>query len=194
VTTPSFFRGLGGWSEAWEGDWRGLSIHSCPSIFGTGLYLRLIRTLLFAWIGMLLLSRRIPNLSLAFRYRPWLCLLIGILGLLVVALLAIPAILLIVLLCLTLIGIPVAVLAIIALVGLGLVAWLVPVYGFSRYTFVAHGMNRFLSVSIWAVLLWILNSVSCMWGVFVFVGVLFWLTGFGAMLLSRVGSRDPIPR
>ncbi|MCP4544897.1 MAG: hypothetical protein GY835_00365 [bacterium] len=189
--TPISTNVWGLFNDDWDWDWYDVGFHPIFSPFNRGnMFSQLLRTLLLAWIGMFLLAKRIPNLSKAFRHRPWFSMLVGLLTVGSSIVLLIPAAILIALLVLVLIGIPVAILGIIAIVGLMIIAWLVPIYTFSRFTFEAHGMHRFLSVSLWVVFFWMLAYMAQLHGIFGFVRILLTLTGLGAVVLSRIGSRD----
>ena len=158
--------------------------------------LKLLQILALAGVGLLLLAKRIPNLSAALRRRGGRSLLVGLLTLLVCILLLIPAVLVIVLLVLTLVGIPVAVLAILAIIGLCYLSIILPIYAFSRYTFEARGMNRFLSVGIWAGIFWLLFSFGqalSLGGFLGFLQFLLFLFGMGALVMTRLGTRAVVP-
>lgn len=158
--------------------------------FDTGdALLKLLRFLVIALAGSLLLATRLPRFTAGLRYRPWRSLLVGFL-----ALLAIPAVLvLILLLVLTIVGIPIAVLALLALACLGFVAWLIPLFAFSRYVFEVRGMNRYLAVAAWAGIFWLFHMLGhgggpLKWLVF-FVESVLCCGGLGALVITRLGSR-----
>jgi hypothetical protein len=165
--------------------------------FGTGeALLKLLEFLALAMAGSILLAARIPRFTAGLRCRPWRSLLVGFLTLLAAALLAIPAALILFLLLLTLVGIPVVVLAILALVGLGFLAWLIPLYTFSRYTFEVRGMNRYAAVAIWAAIFWLFHilghAAGPMKGFVLFVEIAAWCFGLGTLVITRLGSRHLI--
>jgi hypothetical protein len=153
---------------------------------------RLLSILILAWVGMVILRTRVPNLSLGLKTRPGHSLLLGFLTFLAFLLLLVPLILFMVLVALTVIGIPVVVLAIIGLIGLGFLGWLVPLYTFSRYTFEARGMGTFLSVGLWAVIFWSFHTLGQAMNIgwlFAIVEFLVLLFGIGAMVITRLGAR-----
>ncbi|MBM4116531.1 polymer-forming cytoskeletal protein [bacterium] len=155
--------------------------------------LKLLEFLVLALAGSLLLATRLPRFTAGVRYRPWRSLLIGFLSSLAILLLAIPAVLVLILLLLTIVAIPVVVLAILALVGLGFAAWLIPLYAFSRYTFEIRGMNRYLAVAIWAGIFWLFHMFGHLGGpvkgLVLFVEIVAWCLGLGALVITRLGSR-----
>jgi hypothetical protein len=155
--------------------------------------LTLLKILAIALAGQFLLASRLPRFTAGLRRRPGRSLLVGLLTLLAVILLLVPVILLLILLMLTVIGVPVAVLLILAMVGLGFMAWLVPLYTFSRYTFEARGMNRYLSVTIWALIYWFVYAVIAGAGPFLgpvmFLEFVVFLFGLGALVVTRLGTR-----
>lgn len=162
--------------------------------FDTGdALLKLLEFLVIALAGSLLLAARLPRFTAGLRYRPWRSLLVGFLSLLAAVLLAIPAVLVLILLLLTIVGIPVAVLAVLALAGLGFVAWLIPLFAFSRYTFEVRGMNRYLAVAIWAGIFWCFHVLGHLGGpvkgLVLFVEIVIWCGGLGALVITRLGSR-----
>ena len=165
--------------------------------FGTDdALLKLLEFLALAMAGSILLAARIPRFTAGLRCQPWRSLLVGFLTLLAAALLAIPVALILFLLLLTLVGIPVVVLAILALVGLGFAAWLIPLYTFSRYTFEVRGMNRYAAVAIWAAIFWLFHVLGHvggpMKGLVLFVEIVAWCIGLGALVVTRLGSRHLI--
>ncbi len=178
-----------------EDDWDFNGFHvNRHGPFSTGeALLKLFEFLAIALVGQFLLASRLPRFTAGLRRRPGRSLLVGLLTLLVSVVLLVPAILLLILLMLTVIGVPVAVLIILALVGLGFMAWLVPLYTFSRYSFEARGLNRYLSVAIWAVIFWfvyaIVSGAGPLLGLVVFLEVLLFVFGLGAMVITRLGTR-----
>jgi len=171
-------------------DWRpfGRGIMPAPLSGFRGSVQNLLAMLILAWVGMLVLATRLPRLTGALRFNGLRSFFLGLLTLLIALLLAIPFLLLIVVLVLTFIGIPVAFLAVLAVIGLGFLGWLVPLYAVSRYTFETRGVNRYLSVGIWAVVFWIVHSLG---GGFIFlIELLVFLLGIGALVQSRLGTRE----
>jgi hypothetical protein len=158
--------------------------------------LKLLEFLALAMAGAFLLAARIPRFTAGLRLRPWRSLLVGFLTLLAAALLAIPAALILFLLLLTLVGIPVVILTVLALVGLGFAAWLIPLYTFSRYTLEVRGMNRYAAVAIWAGVFWLFHVLGHgggpAKGLVLFVEIVAWCIGLGALVLTRLGSRHLI--
>ena len=158
-----------------------------------GAVLKLVEFLVLALAGSLLLAPRLPRLTAGLRRKPGKSILLGVLSLLAALLLVVPAALLLILLLLTVVGIPVAVLVVLALVGVGFVAWLIPLYTFSRYTFEARGMNRYLSVTLWAGIYWLLHMLGAglgpVGGLVTTIEAVAWLFGLGALVLTRLGSR-----
>ena len=142
-----------------------------------------------------LLAARLPNMSAGLRGHPGQSFLVGLLSVFAALLLLIPAILVLLLLVLTLVGIPIAFLAALFVGGVVLLTWLLPLYTFSRYSFEARGLNRFLSVGIWTGIFWIVHSLGQALGspgpglIVVLVEILVALLGLGALVLTRFGSR-----
>ncbi len=175
----------------WGEDWLNFGTNIDDYTFGKAV-IKLFQILALAGVGLLLLAKRIPNLTIALKRRPGRSFLIGLLSLIVGGLLMVPAALLIILLVLTVVGIPVAVLAILTIVGLCYISLILPIFSFSRYTFEKRGMNRFMSVAIWAAIFWFLFSLgqsgplSPMFNVLQFLIFLF---GMGALVMTRLGTR-----
>lgn len=155
--------------------------------------LKLFEFLAVALVGQLLLASRMPRFTAGLRMRPGRSFLVGLLTFLACVLLLVPAVILLLVLVLTVVGIPVAFLVILGLVGLGFLAWLVPLYTFSRYSFEARGMNRYLSVAIWATIFWFVHAIvgaaGPLIGLVVLIEIVLFLFGLGAMVVTRLGNR-----
>ncbi len=176
-----------------EWDFNGFSIIGQGPLSASEALFKLIEFLAVALAGQFLLASRLPRFTSGLRRRPGRSVLVGLLTLLVSIVLLVPAILLLVLLMLTVIGVPVAILIILALVGLGFMAWLVPLYTFSRYSFEARGMNRYLSVALWALIFWFLHVIVAaagpLVGLVLFLEFVVFLFGLGALVVTRLGTR-----
>ncbi|MBN2171342.1 MAG: polymer-forming cytoskeletal protein [Candidatus Krumholzibacteriota bacterium] len=179
-----------GFSRFFGSDWRPFRRGIMPGPFPgfRGSVQNLLAMLILSWVGLLVLATRLPRLTGALRHHGMRSFFLGLLTLLIALLLAIPFVLLIVVLVLTFIGIPVAFLAVLAVIGLAFLGWLVPLYALSRYTFETHGVNRYLSVGIWAVVFWILHSLGG--GVIFLIELFIFLLGIGALVQSRLGTRE----
>lgn len=179
------------WGDEWRFD--DFEVHAGRPASAADAFFMLLEFLAVALAGAILLGARLPRFTSGLRLRPGRSFLVGLLTFVLAILLVVPVALLLIVLMLTLVGIPVAVLAIIALVGLGFIAWLIPLYTFSRYTFEARGMNRYLSVLIWAAIFWFFHAIvggpGFLTGLVVFIEVLVFLFGLGALVTTRLGSR-----
>ncbi len=176
----------------WDFDGFGYRAGRAALSFGDAVW-RLVEILILALVGQLLLSARVGNMSEGLRRRPGYSFLVGLLTLLAAILLLIPAALVIILVALTVVGIPVAILAILGIVGLGFLGWLLPLWAFSRYTFEARGLNRYLSVSIWAGIFWLVHMLGSSVSTFGLIGLVefvVFLFGIGALVLTRLGARE----
>lgn len=170
------------------------------------LVLRLFGMLFVALLVQIIFRKRIENVSSTLRFRPWKSLLYGLLFLLGLIVLFIPVIITLVLLLafLAIILSPIPPLMILVLVaflisiaiiiiGLVVVPGLMPVFSFSRFTFEKRGMNPFLSVFLWILMIWVVASmVEWVGGIPNALGVLveisFYVFGIGAIMGSRMGK------
>ncbi len=177
--------------DEWQFD--EFEIHG-PGPFSAGqALLKLFEFLAIALAGQLLLASRMSRFTAGLRLRPGRSFLVGLLTLLAAILLLVPAAILLLVLVLTVVGIPVAFLVVLGIVGLGFMAWLVPLYTFSRYSFEARGMNRYLSVGIWAAIFWFVHTIvgaaGPLIGLVILIEIVLFLFGLGAMVVTRLGNR-----
>ncbi len=170
------------------------------------LVLRLFGMLFVALLILIIFRKRVDKVTSTLRFRPWKSLLYGLLFLLGLIVLFIPVIITLVLLLafLAIILSPIPPLMILVLVaflisiatiiiGIVVVPGLMPVFAFSRFTFEKRGMNSFLSVFLWILMIWVLASmVEWVGGIPNALGVLvevsFYVFGIGAIMGSRMGK------
>jgi hypothetical protein len=170
------------------------------------LVLRLFGMIFVALLILIIFRKRVDKVTSTLRFRPWKSLLYGLLFLLGLIVLFIPVIITLVLLLafLAIILSPIPPLMILVLVaflisiatliiGLVVVPGLMPLFAFSRFTFEKRGMNSFLSVFLWILMIWVLASmVEWVGGIpkamAVLVEVSFYVFGIGAIMGSRMGK------
>ncbi len=173
--------------------------------------LRLLGMLFVALLLRIIFRKRVENVTSTLRYRPWKSLLFGLLFFLGLIVLFIPVIITLVLLLAFLAIIlspipPLMVLVLVAflisiatiVIGLVVVPGLMPVFALSRFTFEKRGMNAYLSMLLWILMIWFLSTMV-EWvggvpnGIGILVEVAFYLFGIGAILGSRMGAAYVAP-
>ena len=168
--------------------------------------LSLFGMLFVALLIQIIFRKRVGNVTSTLRFRPWKSLLYGLLFLLGLVVLFIPVIIILVLLLAFLAIIlspipPLMILVLVAflisiatiIVAIVAVPGLMPVFAFSRFTFEKRGMNSFLSVFLWILMIWVVASmVEWVGGIPEALGVLveisFYVFGIGAIMGSRMGK------
>ncbi len=173
--------------------------------------LKLLGMLFVALLLQIIFRKRIENVTSTLRFRPWKSLLFGLLFFLGLIVLFIPVIITLVLLLAFLAIIlspipPLMVLVLVAflisiatiIIGLVVVPGLMPIFALSRFTFEKRGMNAFVSMLLWILMIWFLSTLV-EWvggvpnGIGILVEIAFYLFGIGAILGSRMGAAYVAP-